>query len=308
MIRERAVILDVAGESLFAIVTEPDAAAAARRGARAGIVYLTRPRSHRNRMWVDAARAMAARGVAGIRFDYHGEGDSTGASRYLNPETPYAADAVAAIEHLAAACAVERIGVLGSCFDGRTALGAAVASPRCGALVFMSAPALDESGEMERLVRERDLAHYWRRVREPGAWRALLSPERLRIALGIIGTRVRRRVRRADPAGANGAGPLGGNLPPALRPSAAFVRDLRALAARRTPALFLYGDADAYYPGFRSVVDREIARLSPEARARFDFVVLEGEAHGYLSIPMQKRIVEHATTWLERTLTSEGSP
>ncbi|MFN0150350.1 MAG: alpha/beta fold hydrolase [bacterium] len=309
MIRERAVILDVAGESLFAIVTEPGAEAAPARGPRAGVVFLTRPRAHRNRMWVDAARAVASRGVTAIRFDYHGEGDSTGASHYLNPEQPYGADAAAALQHLVDACGVERAGILGSCFDGRTALAAAGASPHCAALVFMSAPALDESGEMERLVRERGVAHYWRRLRQPDAWRALVSPERLGIALRIISTRIRRRV-GASASGAtatNGGAAASGAAPPAIRPSPAFVRDLRALVARRTPALFLYGNADAYYPGFQSVIDRELPRLSAEERARFEFVVLEGEAHGYLSIPMQKNIVAHATQWLEKTLTSEGS-
>jgi hypothetical protein len=326
VIRERAVILEAGGESLVAIVTEPKSPP---QGARKGIVYLTRPRAHRNRMWVDAARAMAARGYTGIRFDYHGEGDSTGTPRYLDPEAPHAGDAVAAIRYLTDEAGIERVGILGSCFDGRTALSAVHDAPHYDALVFMSAPALDEMTERERLVGERDFAHYWRRVRQPGAWRALVSPERVGLALGIIGTRVARRAgallggarpdesahSHSKPATAgNGSATTatapareGAPAPSTLYPSANFLRDLRALVARRTPALFLYGDADAYYPGFRLVMDRELTRLSPEERARLSFVVLQGEAHGYLSIPMQRDIVAHATDWLACTLSHSSN-
>ena len=336
MIRERAVILDSNGESLVAIVTEPSVRPP---GPSKGIVYLTRPRAHRNRMWVDAARAMAARGYTGIRFDYHGEGDSTGTPRYLDPEAPYAGDATAAVRFLTERAGVERVGILGSCFDGRTALSAVHDAPRYDALVLMSAPALDEGTERERLVGERDLAHYWRRVRQPGAWRALVSPDRVGLALGIIGTRIARRAsalfgstRARELAGSHASPAPRGNgsaanarasttaphaaslhasaiapAPAALHASANFLRDLRALVARRTPALFLYGNADAYYPGFRLVMDRELPRLSSEERARLSFVVLEGEAHGYLSIPMQRDIVAHATDWLACTLSHSSN-
>jgi alpha/beta superfamily hydrolase len=326
-VRERPVILRVGDEHVFAIVTEPATAPA---GPRAGVVFLTRPRAHRNRMWVEAARAMAARGTTAIRFDYHGEGDSTGTPRYLNPEAPYGDEAAAVMRHLVEREGVERVGIVGSCFDARTALAAVHSAPRYDALVFMSAPVLDDSGEMERIVAERDLAHYARRLREPGAWRALVSQARLGLAARVLLARVTRRLRLRARAGTNGAGAAHGagagagsesaldDTPLAAPPggptvSAGFARDLRALAARGAPALFLYGDRDTQFPGFRLAMDRELPRLSPEACACFAFVVLSGEAHGYLSIPIQRQIVEHTVSWLERTLraperTGEGGP
>lgn len=311
--REHPILLSSGGEDLFGIVTEPAATAPER--ARAGIVYLTRPRAHRNRMWVDAARMMAQKGFVGIRFDYHGEGDSTGQPRLLRPETPYAGDAVAAMRHLVEVEGVERVGVLGSCFDARTALAAVHEAPRFDALVFMSAPVLDERGENERLVEERDLAHYARRLREPGAWQALLSRERVGTALRILATRAARRLRiaggpKAHPeGGGDGAEGAEGAAPPSRGPtvSEAFLRDFHALVDRRVPTLFLYGDRDSQYPGFRIAMDRALPELPREARDALEFTVLKGEAHGYLSVALQQEIVQCATTWLARTLSASGA-
>jgi dienelactone hydrolase len=300
MVREHPVLLTVGGEDLFAIVTQPPTGAPA---PKIGIVFLTRPRAHRNRMWVDAARALAAKGFTGIRLDYHGEGDSTGESRRLEIESPYARDAVAAIRHLVEVEGVQRIGVVGSCFDARTALAAVHDAPRYDALVFMSAPVLDEGAEMARIVEERDLAHYVRRLREPGAWRALLSPERVGVALRVVLARGARRLGLSRRNGRAAVVPAS-DAPPGAAPSvsAGFRRDFKALVARGTPALFLYGDRDAQYPGFRIAMDGALPALAPDARARLEFAVLEGEAHGYLSVAIQSAIVERTCAWLEKTL------
>jgi hypothetical protein len=182
------------------------------------------------------------------------------------------------------------------------------AAPRYDGLVFMSAPVLDERSEMVRLVAERDVAHYLRRIAQPGAWRALVSPERLGLALRILGTRFARATGRAPrapvaEAARSGASPAAASSAAnGIHPSEGFLRDLRALVARGAPALFLYGDDDDQYPGFRLVIDRELPRLAPEQRARFEIAVLRGEAHGYLSISIQRAIVERALGWLEATL------
>ena len=55
-------------------------------------IHLTRPRSHRNRNWIQGARFLAARGFAAFRFDYHGTGDSGGESGWLDPNDPYRDD------------------------------------------------------------------------------------------------------------------------------------------------------------------------------------------------------------------------
>src|SRR5262252_3721571 len=83
---EQALTLPSPGGRLFGIYTPPDPSAPP---AGHCVILLTRPRSHRNRIWVEAARRLAVRGFAAFRFDYHGTGDSEGASAYLDPNQPY---------------------------------------------------------------------------------------------------------------------------------------------------------------------------------------------------------------------------
>src|SRR5215813_827033 len=75
--------------TLFGILT-PEAPVAGANGRKPHCVLLfTRPRSHRNRMWIEGARRLAVRGFAAFRFDYHGTGDSEGQSAFLDPNQPY---------------------------------------------------------------------------------------------------------------------------------------------------------------------------------------------------------------------------
>src|SRR5205823_5749870 len=151
---ERPLVIAAAEGALFGIFTP----AAPELPPRACVVFFTRPRSHRNRMWVEGARRLAAAGHACFRFDYHGTGDSEGASGFLNPNAPYREDAVAVIRHLRDTLGQARFVLVGSCFDARTALssfldeGAAI-----DGLVFMAAPVV----ELEHLVKARAERKRW---------------------------------------------------------------------------------------------------------------------------------------------------
>src|SRR5437879_7644763 len=94
---ERPVLVPAPRGDLFGILTPP---APEVGGRDLCAILFTRPRSHRNRMWVEGARRLAARGIAAFRFDYHGNGDSTGSCGFLNPNDPFRDDAVAVIRHL----------------------------------------------------------------------------------------------------------------------------------------------------------------------------------------------------------------
>ena len=83
----------------------------------------------RNRWWGDrlsvkGARWLAARGFSGLRFDYHGVGESEGECQDIDPDGPYCEDALAAIRYMRNEFAQTRFALSGFCFDGRTALSA----------------------------------------------------------------------------------------------------------------------------------------------------------------------------------------
>jgi pimeloyl-ACP methyl ester carboxylesterase len=275
---------------LFGIYTPPDPAAPP---ADLCVILFTRPRSHRNRMWVEGARHLAARGFAAFRFDYHGAGDSGGESAFLNPNTPYREDAVAILRHLRETFGHRRFVVAGSCFDARTALstfmdeGAAIEG-----LVFLAAPVM----ELETLVQvhadQKDWRHVLRALRKPSNWRSLGSPERWRHVASVLG----RVAGRSVPGGA-------GELPLA----SSFIEHFRALVLSRSRALFLYGHEDAEYASFRVAERTVFAALPPEARARFEVEVWPGTVHGFLEMKRQRETIHRALGWIEALHPSTGS-
>jgi hypothetical protein len=270
--------------TLFGIHTPPDPGVASTGYC---VVLFTRPRSHRNRMWVEGARRLATRGFGAFRFDYHGTGDSEGDTDFLDPNRPYQDDALAVLAALRAQCGYRRFLVVGACFDARTALSA-FGDPAGGVdgIVFFAAPVMELDTLVKAHADQKDWTHIFRALGNPENWAALGKAERWRYMATVVG-----RVARGGKGGApRNDTPLADS----------FVEHFRALVASGGKALFVYGEADAEYVSFRVALDTVFPRLHAEERARFEVEVWPGDVHGFVSIPMQRRALEHALEWLER--------
>ncbi len=281
---EEPVLVPTAAGTLFGIYTPPDPAAPA---ARHCVIMFTRPRSHRNRMWVEGARRLAARGFGAFRFDYHGTGDSEGESSFLDPNRPYRDDTHAVLAALRERFGHERFLLVGACFDARTALSAfADDGASVDGLVFFAAPLM----ELETLVKahadRKDWRHLFRALGNPENWQTLGDPKRWRYMATVFG----RVARGGGKGGARNDTPLGDS----------FVEHFRSLVASGARALFVYGDTDAEYASFLVALQTVFARLTPEQRARFEVEVWHGDVHGFLNVGLQRRALEHALGWLER--------
>lgn len=280
---EQAIQVPTAAGTLFGIFTPPDPAVPP---AQHCVVFFTRPRSHRNRMWVEGARRLATRGFAAFRFDYHGAGDSEGESSFLNPNRPYRDDANAVIDILRERYAHTRFIVVGACFDARTALSAfADKGSLVAGLVFFAAPVM----ELETLVKahadHKDWKHLLRALGNPENWRALGSAERWRYMTTVL-TRV-----------AGGGSRNGSRNDTPLADS--FVDHFRALVQSRARALFIYGALDPEYASFQVALQTVFARLSPDERTRLEVEVWPGDVHGFLNLPVQRRALERTLEWCE---------
>jgi pimeloyl-ACP methyl ester carboxylesterase len=285
---EQPEIVATALGDLFGILTPPDPAAPATGRA---VILLTRPRSHRNRMWVEAARRLALEGHHAFRFDYHGCGDSSGASAYLNPNQPYREDVVAVIRHLRDAHGIQRFVVVGSCFDARTALSAFQdEAAALDGLVFMAAPVVD----LDHLALARADQRNWMglagTLRNPENWRALVKPERWRYMARMLGRMASNSMRGPESAG-----------DPPLAES--FREHFRALVKSEARALFLYGRDDDEYRSFEVAERREFVKSSPAVRARLEIEVWPGHVHGILAVPRQREALERVLAWI-RTLSA----
>ena len=280
---EQPVVVPTARGTLFGVFTPPAPEVEARGRC---VVFFTRPRSHRNRMWVEGARRLASRGYACFRFDYHGTGDSGGESHFLNPNQPYRDDAVAVLRYLREHLGQRSFVLSGACFDARTALSAFVdEGASIDGLVFTAAPLMELDTLVKAAADRKDWRHLLRALRRGENWKALMSPGRWRYMATVAS-----RVTRSAVAGRDAGLPL----------SASFLEHFAALCRSRARVLFLYGEQDAEYPSFVAARQRLFSKLDPAVRARFEIEVRPGPVHdGYHEMTRQREVVERTLGWIE---------
>jgi pimeloyl-ACP methyl ester carboxylesterase len=249
-------------------------------------VLFSSPRSHRNRMWVEAARRLAADGFSAFRVDFHGTGDSEGETGYRDPGKPYRDDAVAVLRHLREAFGETRFVLYGICFDARTALAACMDEPDAiEGVLFVAAPVTELDALVAADADRKGWRHLlFRALRNPDNWATLTRPDRWR-HMGLVVGRLLHRT--AAPGGA-----------PELPLSPSFVTHFEAFARSRARALFLYGQEDAEYETLRIAERRLFARLDPAVRARLTVEAWPGKVHGYLEIGRQRETLERCIEWI----------
>jgi exosortase A-associated hydrolase 1 len=163
---ERALAFDCGGERLYGVASVP--AAPARRGV---LVVVGGPqyRAGSHRQFVLLARQLAAAGIAAMRFDYRGMGDSEGAPRdfeAIGDDLRAATD-----QFLATVPQLEEVVLWGLCDGASAALCHAASDPRISGLVL-----LNPWVRTELSIAKTTLKHYYRkRLLEAGLWRKILQ-------------------------------------------------------------------------------------------------------------------------------------
>ena len=183
-------------------------------------------------------------GLAHVRLDYAGVGDSPGLvpNWVLSNVGAASQQARAVLGEVTEALSVRSFVVVGTCYGGRVALSL-VSDPDCCGAVCLAPPILDDGGfaRVSRSVGERTVFSY---VRSHAALRRLADP-------------LRRTLRPRKPA----ADVVG-----------AFDHLDRAAIT------FLYGrvpQEDHYSRRAREVLDEALVQLPPERRARFELRMLQ---------------------------------
>jgi pimeloyl-ACP methyl ester carboxylesterase len=277
---------------LVAILTPPAPEAPP---AGLAVVHLTRPRSHRNRNWVHGARRLAARGFAACRFDYHGNGDSSGENALLDPSSPNQSDLMAVLRALRETGVAERFVLTGSCFDARTALSALLEEPGwIHGLAFVSAPVMSLEHMRELRSASGHWGGVWRAMQNRDNWKRLADPELWR----NVESRLRGLGRSSADSGSDDQGPP-------LDPG--FVSAFQALISSSARALFLYGEDDQEFLTFEPALGTLFARLDALALERIEVEVWPGRVHdGFNRIDRQQEIVERVLSWVSALHPSAG--
>ncbi|HEY5799584.1 MAG TPA: hydrolase 1, exosortase A system-associated [Burkholderiaceae bacterium] len=201
---EQAVVFDCHGDKLIGVVAQP------MRGATRGIVIAVGGAQYRagsHRQFALMARHFAENGIAVLRFDYRGMGDSGGAPR---PFDDVGDDLRSAVDCLCAtAPGVIDIVVMGLCDGASAASLYAHLDPRVRGLILFNPWVRSEAGTPATSAVQQ---YYGNRLRDPQAWRALLSGKAdLGGALRSVGRLVAQKVRpsAADKAAAHDDGIAG---------------------------------------------------------------------------------------------------
>jgi pimeloyl-ACP methyl ester carboxylesterase len=183
------------------------------------------------------------RGLAHVRLDYAGVGDSPGLVRAwaLSDVGATSRQARAVLGAVTEALGVRRFVAVGTCYGTRVALSL-VSDPDCCAAVCLAPPVLDDGGlaRVSRTVGERTVFSY---VRSHAALRRLAVP---------LGRTLRART-----------------------PAAGIVGAFDHLD--RAAVTFLYGSApqDHYNRRARDVLEEALVELAPERRERFELRMLQ---------------------------------
>lgn len=166
---EHAVVFECEGAQLAGVLHEPDAP----RGDRGVLIVVGGPqyRVGSHRQFVLLARALAERGIAALRFDHRGVGDSDGDSRSF---TDIDADIDAAVRFfLERVSSVRSIVIWGLCDAASAALMYAHRDGRIKGLVLLNPWVRDPELQARAYLR----GYYLRQLFDAAFWRRLLRGE-----------------------------------------------------------------------------------------------------------------------------------
>jgi dienelactone hydrolase len=289
-VREQPVQLGADGH-LVGVLARPGAAevpgAGAGPAARPVVIFLNAGVLHRvgpHRLHVILARRLAAAGIASLRLDLSGIGDSRAVPGALSFRESAVADTRAAIDWLAGelgAGAAPRVVLFGLCSGADNALATAAADPRVAAIAIVDPPAYATPRARMRRVAAR--------VQRLGSVRAVA-----RWGADALLRRVRARLRpAAAPRGDDDVEYTGGREVP---PAELYRAQLGALIRRGVAVLSIYSGA----LGERYNHADQLFELFPELRGKVDRAYFPAANHMFTELDVQADLVAAVTAWIER--------
>jgi hypothetical protein len=292
---ERPFFVEANGEDLFAIVALPE-------GPSSQTVATLLPAGgytfspQRNGWGTRLTRGLAESGMAGVRFDWHGIGDSSGRAGNFALDQPFAEDALAVVDAVGDE-GWQRHLLIGHCFGARTALSIAPRVEGLAGVALVSPPVRDHArgeGGANRLAYDLGTAGYLRTAACKFHWGALSDPaERrryLRLARSFIRIRLGAAKRRLQQMWGGGVDPV----PWVSRP---LLDQLAWLADSGLPVLFVYGDEENDFAEFGEARQGRLGAILEKNAGNIRLEVVPGSVHGMDRTQTQDRVLEVVTAW-----------
>lgn len=273
---ERAVSFDCEGERLFGVISVPEVAA-----TRGVLIVVGGPqyRAGSHRQFTLLARSLAARGIAAMRFDYRGMGDSEGDVRGFEAVD---ADLRCALDRFQAELpAMRDIALWGLC-DGASAIAFyAARDARVGGVALLNPWVRTEAGAARATIK-----HYYRtRLFERALWAKILRGRfdyrgALASALGLV-----RGALRGKPQ----SGDAGADLPERMR---------LGLARFKGPILLMLSGADLTAQEFGDLATSDARWRSLAASPRVTRFLLPGADHTCSRRAWHEQVVDWTCDWM----------
>lgn len=227
-----------------------------------------------HRMFVKAARKLAAMGIYCLRPDFRGRGASEGDVAACGIQT-MAVDTVNCMDYLANDINVSNILLLGICSGAKVAISVAVQERDVSGLVLWSAEALGSlrKSETGRRKATASLAIYARKLLKPATWRKIVTgrvdTKSVKRAVMSTETRSHEEARRED-------------------------RVLGRFRHFRRPVLFIYGGNDP---------DTALAGKSYETFCDNNSIpaethVIPNANHSFYSLEWEAKVLDLTCTWI----------
>ena len=228
-----------------------------------------------HRMFVNAVRRFAEEGIASLRFDLRGRGDSEGDSAATDLDGMIA-DLLAAARFVRSEAGVERVWPLGLCSGGNVVLGAASLDKSLDGLILWSTPLFaPQKPKTDRSRRRAVLVgEYAGKLFRRETWLKLFSGK-----LDFRGV----------------ATTIKGRPKPKERDPKDSRRDVMAdLIGYHGPALFIYGSRDDEAIG----APEYYAAFCKEQGIDAGFHTVDGANHSYYSVAWEREVIDKTGEWL----------
>ena len=289
---EQALSFACEGEALVGILSVPERSVERNdecSAERAVLIVVGGPqyRAGSHRQFIQLARALAAQGIASLRFDYRGMGDSGGGVRDFQDVD---ADLRAAVDQMFAALPdLREVVIWGLCDAASAALFYAAADPRVTGLVLLNPWARTSGGEAKATLK-----HYYRaRLADPAFWRKIRQG---RFNVGAASASLFGVLRRAlgaprADAGAGGNGASSAGLGLHERMQAGF-------AAFRGQVLLIISGADLTAQEFMDMAQGSPRWQAMLAEARVTRQRIDGADHTFSRRQWKDQVADWTGAWL----------
>lgn len=247
----------------------------------AGLVHHVGP----NRIWVRAARELAAAGYLALRIDFSGIGDSPARGDNVPFEKSAVEEARAAMDALRDARGVASFVLLGLCSGAEIAFKVACADERVSTAILVNSPRyMDEPSDalIASLEKKQAARYYWSvALKNPASWlKALRGGVDFKSIAQSLASRFRGS--SAPPAAASGA---------PNRDAESF----RKLSARDAKLLLILSEGDWGFDYVHAILGSELEQLIARGSVRME--VIPSCDHMLTPLASQERTLAVLREW-----------